>query len=229
MATLPPRSVAVTGSTSGIGAAIARQLARDGWHVIGVDRVEAQDAPHLAAQITADLSDPDQIAQATALLQGVAGLVHAAGLMRTGALDAVSVDDGDVMWAVHVRALTLLMQALCPAMGAGGRVVAIGSRTSRGAAGKGQYAATKAAMVALIRSFAAELAPRGITANIVAPAATATGMLQRADRADVPPVLPPIGRFIEPDEIAAAVAFLLSPEAGALTGQEIVICGGASL
>lgn len=229
MATLPSQSVAVTGSASGIGAAIARRLARDGWHVIGVDRVEAQDAPHLAAQITADLSDPAQIADAAARLQGVRGLVHAAGLMRTGGLESASVDDGDVMWAVHVRALTLLMQALCPVMGPGGRVVAIGSRTSRGAAGKGQYAATKAAMVALIRSFAAELAPRGITANIIAPAATDTGMLQRADRADVPPVMPPIGRFIEPDEIAACAAFLLSSEAGALTGQEIVLCGGASL
>ncbi|MBV8696989.1 MAG: SDR family oxidoreductase, partial [Bradyrhizobium sp.] len=92
-----------------------------------------------------------------------------------------------------------------------------------------QYAASKAALVAMARSWAAELAPRGITVNVVAPAATETPMLNDPSRGDVPPKLPPIGRFIRPDEIAAAVGFLLSPEAGAITGQQLVICGGSSL
>lgn len=223
------RTVVVTGSSSGIGAAIARRLARDGWSVTGVDRVTADDAAHLAAQHIADLSDPEAVTDLARYLSGAGALVHAAGLMRTATLDRLATEDGDLMWAVHVRALSILMQALCPAMPAGGRVVAIGSRTSRGAAGKGQYAATKAALVGLVRSFAAEFAPRGVTANIVAPAATATPLLSRGDRADVPPAMPPIGRFIEPDEIAATVAFLLSTEAAAITGQEIIICGGASL
>lgn len=229
MATASSREVVVTGSSSGIGAAIARRLARDGWRVVGVDRVESNDAGLLAVQHLTDLSDADAVRNVARTASGASALVHAAGLMRTAKLDALSSADGDLMWAVHVRALSLLMQVLCPTMSAGGRVVAIGSRTSRGAAGKGQYAATKAALVGLVRSFAAELAPRGVTANIVAPAATATPLLSRTDRADVPPAMPPIGRFIEPDEIAATVAFLLSAEAGAITGQEITICGGASL
>lgn len=223
------RTVVVTGSSSGIGSAIARHLAGEGWAVTGLDRVAAESADHLADEVLVDLADAGAVQTAGHRLRGHHALVHAAGLMRTARLDALDPADGDLMWAVHVRALTILMQTVCPAMPAGGRVVAVGSRTSRGAAGKGQYAATKAAMVGLVRSFASELAPVGVTANVVAPAATATPLLSRGDRADVPPVTPPIGRFIDPVEIAATVSFLLSPEAAAITGQEIVICGGASL
>ncbi len=81
----------------------------------------------------------------------------------------------------------------------------------------------------MARSWAAELAGRGITVNVVAPAATETPMLTDPQRAGVAPVLPPIGRYIRPEEVAAAVAFLLSREADAITGQTLTICGGASL
>jgi NAD(P)-dependent dehydrogenase (short-subunit alcohol dehydrogenase family) len=111
----------------------------------------------------------------------------------------------------------------------GGRIVLIGSRTSAGAAGRGDYAATKAALVGLARSWAAELAPRGITVNVVAPAATDTPMLSDPARGATPPRLPRIGRLIRPEEVAALTAFLLGPEAGAITGQQIMVCGGASL
>lgn len=228
MAGEEPRTVVVTGAASGIGEAIALRLIADGWPVIGIDRV-APAAAGLHSHHIVDLADPAAVAALAATLAGAGALVHAAGFMRTGALDTLDPADGDLMYAVHVRALTLLVQGLAPAMGAGGRIVAIGSRTSRGAAGKAQYAATKAALTGLVRSFAIELAPRGVTANIVSPAATATPFLTRGDRAGVPPVLPPIGRYIEPAEVAAAVSFLLSRDAGAITGQDILICGGASL
>lgn len=223
------RTALVTGSGSGIGAAIATRLAGDGWRVVGVDLTKTPDAPHLAEQIAADLADQAQVRAVAARAAGAQALVHAAGFMRTGELDSLDPAAGEAMWLVHVRALALLSQGLLPAMERGGRLLAIGSRTSAGAAGKSQYAATKAAVTALIRSWAIELAPRGITANVIAPAATATSMLSGADRSSVPPVTPPIGRFIEPREIAAYAAFILSPEADAITGQELLICGGASL
>ena len=105
----------------------------------------------------------------------------------------------------------------------------IGSLSSRGVAGRSQYAASKAALVALARSWAVELLQRGVTVNVVAPATTATAMLADPARAGVAPVVPPIGRLIRPDEVAALTAFLLSEEAAAITGQEIFICGGATL
>ena len=98
-----------------------------------------------------------------------------------------------------------------------------------GRAGRSQYAATKAALVGLARSWAAELAPRGITVNVVAPAATETPMLQTRRAPAFRRELPPIGRFIRPRKSPPPVAFLLSPDAGAITGQQFVICGGASL
>ena len=95
--------------------------------------------------------------------------------------------------------------------------------------GRGQYAATKAALVGLARSFAREVAANGVTVNVVSPAATATSMQDDPARAGSAPRMPPIGRLIEPAEVAEVVAFLLSPAAAAITGQDIAICGGASL
>lgn len=223
------RTVAITGSSSGIGAAIAERLAADGWSVIGLDLHPMDVAPHLSRQIAVDLSDEQQTRSVAASLRGCEGLVHAAGFMRTGALGELSPSDGEAMWKLHVRAMVILANDLVPQMGPGGRLLAIGSRTSAGAANKSQYAACKAAMVALVRSWAKELAGRGVTANIIAPAATATAMLADDRRAGVAPILPPIGRYITPGEIAAYASFLFSADAAAITGQELLVCGGASL
>jgi NAD(P)-dependent dehydrogenase (short-subunit alcohol dehydrogenase family) len=98
-----------------------------------------------------------------------------------------------------------------------------------GVPGKSQYAATKAALVALARSWAAELAPRRITVNVVAPGPTRTAMLDDPNRSTTPPRLPPLGRLVEPAEVAALTRFLIEPSGAMVTGQTLVICGGASL
>ena len=218
----------VTGASSGIGAAIAARLLRDGWSVTGLSRTDpGQRAPGFSHRAV-DLLDPCQFPTALEGLRPTA-LVHAAGLMRAGPLGTLDAEAGRTLWRLHVEAASLLADKLVPGMPDGGRIVLIGSRTASGAAGRSQYAASKAALVAMARSWALELAPRGITANVVAPAATDTPMLHDPARSGLPPRLPPIGRFIRPEEVAATTAFLLGPEAGAITGQQIVICGGSSL
>jgi len=135
------------------------------------------------------------------------------------------------MWRIHVAALTRLANVLIPRMVSQqyGRVVLIGSRVAQGLAGRSQYAATKAALIALAKSWAAETVFSGVTVNVVSPAATQTAMLKDPTRQSVTPNIPPIGRLIQPEEIASFVVYLLSSMAAAITGQDVQICGGASL
>jgi len=223
------RRALVTGTSSGIGAAIARRLLDDGWAVAGLDRSPALlDDPGYGHHVV-DLTDAAALGRCLDRVGGVTALVHAAGFMRTAALGALAPADGAAMWALHVDVAARLADALAPALGPDGRILLIGSRTAAGAAGRSQYAATKAALVGMARSWAIELAPRGVTVNVIAPGATDTPMLNDPGRAGVAPRLPPIGRFVRPDEVAALAAFLLGPAGAAITGQQIVICGGASL
>ena len=218
----------VTGASSGIGATIVARLLDDGWRVTGVSRRRGPFEHPAFEHLSLDLSETSAVAEAVAKVAATA-LVHAAGVLKVGRLGTLDHEDGAAMWRLHVDVAERLANALAPRLPQGGRIVFIGSRTAAGAPGRGQYAATKAALVALARSWAMELAPRGVTVNVVAPAATETPMLKNPARANIAPRLPPIGRYVQPAEVASAVAFLLSPDAAAITGQQLVICGGSSL
>ncbi|MGJ0191680.1 SDR family NAD(P)-dependent oxidoreductase [Pantoea sp. RRHST58] len=219
----------VTGVSSGIGEAIVAALLDQGWQVTGLSRraVTRDSARFRSVQV--DMSDEPALIRTLADLPVPDALVHAAGMMAAAPVGEINLGVSSRLWSLHVRAAEILASRFAPEMQPGGRIVLIGSRTSRGAANRSQYVATKAAMVGMARSWAMELAPRGITVNVVAPGATETPMLSQPGREASSPVVPPIGRLIQPQEVAALTAFLLSPQAAAITGQEMVICGGASL
>jgi NAD(P)-dependent dehydrogenase (short-subunit alcohol dehydrogenase family) len=219
----------VTGASSGIGAAIATRLLHEGWQVVGVDREQAGERPPAYRHLRLDLADDAAIRSGLRGVPPLQAVVHAAGFMRVAPLGQLDPADGAAMWRIHVQAAATLVDTLAAGLPEGARLVLIGSRTAAGAAGRSQYAATKAALLGMARSWAAELAPRRITVNVVAPGATDTPMLRDPARVSTPPKLPPMGRFIDPGEVAGLVAFLLGPDAGAITGQQIVLCGGASL
>jgi NAD(P)-dependent dehydrogenase (short-subunit alcohol dehydrogenase family) len=229
-----PRAI-VTGTSSGIGAAVARRLLAEGWQVHGLDAAAATLDDAAFAGHRVDLTQAEPLRQLLAGLletQGaVQALVHAAGVLRTAPLGALRDDDGALMWRLHVEAAARLADAVLPAMARAGhgRAVFIGSRVWPGMPGRSQYAATKAALVSLARSWAAEVVGRGVTVNVISPAATDTPMLADPARRSSAPQLPPIGRLIRADEVAALAAFLLGPEAAAVTGQDVAVCGGASL
>jgi NAD(P)-dependent dehydrogenase (short-subunit alcohol dehydrogenase family) len=221
----------VTGSSSGIGLAIAQALLAEGWRVSGLD-VSAPVLDHAGfAGVKLDLVDGPATEAVARHLAGAEAFVHAAGVLRVGPLGGLNAADGALMWRLHVDAAARIANVLLPAMAAAGagRVVLVGSRVAQGKAGRSQYAATKAALVGMARSWAAEVVAQGVTVNVVSPAATQTAMTDDPARQATTPVLPPLGRLIRPDEIAALVSYLLSPAAAAITGQDISICGGASL
>lgn len=221
----------VTGSSSGIGRAIAARLLDEGWRVAGLDAAPSTLRRQRFEPYRVDLTDEPATLDTVSSLGRVAAFVHAAGLLRVARLGQLNATDERLMWRVHVDALARIANVVLPAMAAQGhgRVVLIGSRVAGGVAGRSQYAATKAAGIALARSWAAETVSAGVTVNVVSPAATLTAMSTDRARASVTPKVPPIGRLIHPKEIAALVSYLLSPAAAAITGQNIQICGGASL
>jgi len=219
----------VTGCSSGIGETVCQTLLAQGWKVTGLARREVLDpSPHFTS-LSLDITDTVKLASLLEELPPIDAVIHAAGMMKAARLGQLDFQASEMLWKLHIGVAEVLADRLVDKMPDGGRIVLLGSRTSSGVAGRSQYVATKSAMIGMARSWAAELAPRGITVNVVAPGATQTPMLSTPQRQSSPPKLPPIGRFIQPQEVASLVCYLLSPSAAAITGQQLVICGGASL
>ena len=190
------RHILITGTSSGIGVAIAQRLLLSEVQITGLDAAPPVIKHKHFTPVNVDLTDALARDVATRDLSGVDAIVHAAGVMRGGRLGELDLASSDLLWKLHVDAAIALADKFVPHMKSGGRIVMLGSRAAKGVAGKSQYAASKAALVGLARSWAKELASRGITVNVVAPAATDTAMLIDKNRSAILPEVPPIGRLI---------------------------------
>ncbi len=139
----------VTGASSGIGAAVVRQLLADSWQVIGMSRSLPPFSQPNFRHLMVDVSQRSALLAALEQIEPPQAIIHAAGSMAAATLGNLDPQRSESLWRLHVDAAQTLVNHFAPTMGPGGRIVLLGSRTSRGAAGRSQYAATKAALVAL--------------------------------------------------------------------------------
>jgi NAD(P)-dependent dehydrogenase (short-subunit alcohol dehydrogenase family) len=226
-----PRRILVTGAGSGIGRACVARLRRDGADVLGVDRAGAVE---LTIDVTAPGASETMVAAAENSLGGLDGVVACAGVSLEEKLETHTDAWWDTTMAVNVTAVFRLMRAAIPALRASGRgrIVTIGSVMSSFAApGLAAYSASKHAVLGLTRAAASELGRDGITVNCVQPGTIVTPMtadyLARDDLDAFWTRKAALGRLGAPEDIAGVVAFLFSDEAGFLSGQGILVDGGA--
>ena len=232
-------TVLLTGGSTGIGRAIAAAFLGGGHRVVSLDVQPPEAQPEGFHHVPVDLlsaAATHEAALDVAEKFRPTILVHNAGSMRPALLPDVNRVDLDGLVSLHLGAAITVVQAVLPAMreDGWGRVVLISSRAVLGLPTRTSYAATKAGMIGMARTWAMELGPQGVTVNVVAPGPVETAMFHEV----LPEGDPRIGQMVagipvrrlgRPEDIARAVMFFAAPEAGFVTGQTLFVCGGTSL
>ena len=232
------RTAIVTGGSRGIGAAIARELTRQNYFVINLDRdAPTADVPGL--HVPVDLSDAKQAADTLARVtqeHEVLCLVNNAAVGGPLRLEEVHLDAFDRLVHTNLRAAILCAQAVLPAMrrAGWGRIVNITSRAALGKEGRTLYGATKAGLISVTKTWALELGAEGITVNAVGPGPINTELFARSNPPDSPKTRAivngiPVKRIGQPEDVANAVGFFASDAASFVTGQVLYVCGGLTV
>jgi NAD(P)-dependent dehydrogenase (short-subunit alcohol dehydrogenase family) len=228
----------VTGATSGIGQAVALQLARDGADVLvhgrdatrGAETVDAITAAGgMARFVAADLGDATEVQRLAGEVGDVDILVNNAGISVFGPTAEFDVETFDKMFASNVRAPFFLVAAIAPGMAArgSGSIISLSSMAGIvGLAGGAAYGATKAALAAMTRAWAAEFSPSGVRVNAIAPGPVYTPTPSGPEFIKALGETTPLNRASQPEEIAEVVAFLASPRASYITGATVAADGG---
>lgn len=234
-----PEVAWVTGGSAGIGKAVCRQLLKEGYEVVSLAR-RCGDIEHPRMHsVQVDLLDPKATAEAIGLLTGHLAptvVVHNAGVIRPALLPDVKLYDLHALTALHLGCAIQMVQAALPTMKSRGwgRVVLLSSRAAQGLQQRTCYSATKAGMMGMARTWALELAPLGVTVNVVAPGPIRTDMFHEvveagSDQAQRIAASIPVGRVGEAEDVARAVSFFVSSSNGFVTGQTLYVCGGTSV
>ncbi|QWW71282.1 SDR family NAD(P)-dependent oxidoreductase [Rhizobium sp. WYJ-E13] len=228
----------VIGGVGGIGGAVSQRFASEGAQVYATSRKGGEITRESAGMgsihaIKADASDNAHLQRVVERIRSEQGrldvLVVNAGLSEYAPLEAISEDHFDRTFGLNVRSLVFAVQGAIDIMQPGGTIVLIGSIASDiGTKGYGVYGATKAAVRSFTRTWANELAPKGIRVNVVSPGPTDTAMMAAASKEirDALSGMIPLGRMGRPDEVAAAALLLASDESSFTTGAELAVDGG---
>jgi NAD(P)-dependent dehydrogenase (short-subunit alcohol dehydrogenase family) len=232
------RTFLVTGASKGIGRALSERLARSGHEVIGLAR-RAEDASFPGTLVSTDLTDAAATGRTLDELvkrYSFDGVVNNVGFIRLAPVGEITLDDLGMSFSANLNPAVQTVQALLPGMRekGWGRVVNLSSLVVLGFAQRSAYAAAKSAMISLTRTWGLELAATGITVNAIAPGPVETEMFREntpkgseAEQRFLSMV--PMQRLGKPEELAASIAFLLSEEAGFITGQTLFVDGGTSI
>ena len=229
----------VTGGSTGIGVAILNTLLADGYEVVNLSRRPAGITHANLTSVSVDLTDGEATRAVIADLAAsrpATTIVHNAGVIRQKFLEDVVPEDLTALTQLHLATPIALVQANLAAMKAAhyGRIVLVSSRAVLGLAQRTVYSSTKAGMLGLARTWALELGPSGITANVVAPGPIAEtemfdGVTPEGDpRRDALARSIPVRRLGAPSDVARAVQFFTDPAASFVTGQTLYVCGGTS-